>query len=99
MPRTTLNDRARKSRIRERELMQLRRYELKLNALGDAEFKELCATLEKLDKAETDDKPFTVETFPQWKELSKLGVAFKTRDGKVLVSSIGRDIMEAGAEE
>jgi len=94
MPHTTIDDRARKARIHERELNQLRRYELKLMALSDAEQKTVFDTLKKIDAANASNTPVTADKLPSWRDLRSLGLVVKNRDGSLRVSLNGKDFID-----
>ena len=67
---TTLNDRARKARIREREYRQDLQKFRKLEAITPAQIK----VLKKISEAETAGAPIKVTDMPDWRELRAMGV-------------------------
>ncbi len=87
MARTTLNDRARKARIREREYRQLAMRIRKLDAITD----EQVATLRKIKAAEVKHKPVKASTIPDWRELREMG-AVKEQDGVLTLTSVGAEV-------
>ncbi len=84
MPRTTLNDRARKARIREREFRLAARRLRKLDAITD----EQIATLKKIKAAETTNKPIKASAIADWRELREMG-AVKEQDGILSLTATG----------
>ncbi len=90
----TIDDRARKARIREREISQIRRYEFKLSAMTKEQHKVIYDTLKKVDAAAATGKALTADKLPDWRDLRSLGLLVRTRDGQLRVSLNGQDFME-----
>ena len=88
MARTTLDDRARKSRIRERESRNMATALRKLDNITD----EQIATLQKIKAAEVANKPITASTVPDWRELRAMG-AVRESDGVLVLSMIGNQVV------
>ncbi len=84
MAHTTTNDRARKSRIREREYRQQMMRLRKLDKITD----EQLAVLKKIKAAEAKGKPVTVSSVADWHELRAMG-AVKEQDGHLVLTSVG----------
>jgi hypothetical protein len=88
MPRTTLKDRQRKSRIREREQRQYARRLRKLDQITD----EQIATLKKIKAAEAKNKPIKTDDVPDWAELREMGTV-KTQEGNLVLTSVGAQVV------
>ena len=92
MPRTTLNDRARKARIREREARQFATKLRKLDNITD----EQLAELKKIKAAEAKSKPIKASSIADWQELRAMGIV-KEQDGALILTSMGAQV--ASSEE
>jgi hypothetical protein len=88
MPRTTLKDRERKSRIREREQRQLARRLRNLDEITD----EQIATLKKIKAAEAKTKPIKISDVPDWMALREMG-AVREQEGIIVLTSIGTQVV------
>jgi hypothetical protein len=93
MPRTTIANRLRKSRIRQREVSRLRRQIENLDAITDAQI----ATLKKLQKAMEKGAPLQVASLADWQDLHAMGVVREV-DGAAILTSVGVDVLEAESE-
>jgi hypothetical protein len=93
MPRTTLNDRARKARIREREGRALREQIEKLENISPDQL----ATLRKIEAAMNKGDFPTTEQIPNWRELRGMGVV-RMREGRVILTAVGGDVLDAEEE-
>jgi len=93
MPRTTLNDRARKARIREREIRRLRLRLAKLEQISP----EQLQALQSVAAAAERNAPLAAETVPHADDLRKMGVV-RVVDGKLVLSQLGREYLEDLAE-
>jgi len=87
MARTTIDDRARKSRIRERENRQQNARMRKLDNITD----EQIAILQKIKAAEAKAKPIKASTVEDWLALRAMG-AVKEQDGDLVLTSIGAQV-------
>ena len=87
MPHTTLGDRARKSRIREREFrlqaMRLR----KLENITEAQI----AILKKIKATEGKKRLIKASAVEDWRELRSMGV-LKEQDGTLVLTTLGARI-------
>lgn len=90
MPRTTLNDRARKQRIRAREYNKLRRQMIKLESITDAQI----ATLKKIEAVMEKGQLPTTQDIPDWEALREMGVIRLAGD-QVILTSVGGDVLDA----
>ena len=90
MTRNTVADRARKSRIREREYRQMSAKLRKLDNITD----EQLATLQKIKAAEVKDKPMKATAVADWNELKAMGVV-KEQDGVLVLTSIGAQVVSS----
>lgn len=93
MPRTTLNDRARKARIREREQRRLRLQLAKLENISQAQLQ----ALQSVAAAAERNAPLAVEAVAHADDLRKMGVV-RIVDGKLVLSQLGRMYLEDLAE-
>lgn len=91
MPRTTLDDRARKSRIREREQRQLAQKLKKLDEITDDQIK----VLQKIKTAEAKGSTVKADSIADWKELKAMG-AVREQDGALFLTSIGAQVVAHG---
>ena len=87
MARTTMNDRARKARIREREFRQQMTRLRKLDNITD----EQIAALKKIKAAEAKGKPVKATSVGDWMALREMG-AVKEQDGNLVLTSIGAQV-------
>ncbi len=87
MARTTLRDRARKSRVREREFRQMALRMRKLENISDAQR----ATLKKIKAAEASQKPVKAESVADWHDLRDMG-AVREHDGILVLTSLGAQV-------
>lgn len=97
MPRTTLNDRARKARIRAREYRRLQRQADAINALPEDQFKALIGALRKVEAGMEKGKLLKAADLPDWRNLRSLGV-IREVDGEIVLSAIGGDILDGEGE-
>jgi hypothetical protein len=88
MARTTLDNRARKSRIRERESRNMATALRKLDNITD----EQLATLQRIKAAEATNTPVMASTIADWRELRAMG-AVREQDGVLVLSSIGNQVV------
>lgn len=93
MHHTTIGDRNRKARIRQREVTRLRRQIEKLDGITEAQI----ATLTKLHKAMEKGAPLQVASLADWKDLHAMGVVREV-SGAAILTSIGVDVLESEAE-
>ncbi len=84
MARTTMDDRARKARIREREYRQQTMRLRKLDNITD----EQIAVLRKIRTAEAKGKPIKSSSVEDWRALREMG-AVKEQDGNLVLTDIG----------
>lgn len=94
MPRTTLDDRARKARIAEREIMRMRRQYASIESLNEADFDALRKIVERVKAAQEKGAPLTTEAVTNWRELRAMGVIRADRSGAIMVSAIGKEVIE-----
>ncbi len=87
MARTTLRDRARKSRVREREYRQAALRMRKLENISDAQV----ATLKKIKAAEASQKPVKADSVSDWHDLKDRG-AVREQDGILVLTSLGAQV-------
>ncbi len=87
MARTTHRDRARKSRVREREQRQMAMRLRKLNDITAAQL----ATLQKIKAAEATAKPVKATSVADWKDLRDMG-AVREQDGVLVLTSLGAQV-------
>ena len=87
MARTTLRDRAHKSRIREREFRQAALRMRKLENISDAQL----ATLKKIKAAEASQKPVPSKSVADWQDLRDMG-AVREQDGVLVLTSVGAQV-------
>ena len=90
MARTTLNDLARKARIREREYRQMT---MKLRKLDNITEEQL-ATLKKIKAAEVKNKPLKSASVENWQDLRAMG-AVRENEGNLILSSIGAQVVSS----
>ena len=83
----TLQDRARKARIREREFRDSSRRLRKLDAITD----EQINTLKQIKASEAASKPVLASNVPDWRDLREMG-AVREVDGNLVLSSIGAQV-------
>jgi len=87
MARTTMKDRARKARIREREFRAASRQMRKLDNITDAQIE----TLKQLKTAEASGKPVNVSSIANWEELHAMGTV-KEHEGILILTSTGAKV-------
>ncbi len=87
MARTTLRDRARKSRVREREQRQMAMRLWKLNNITEVQL----ATLQKIKASEATSKPVKAKSVADWQELREMG-AVREQDGILVLTSLGAQV-------
>ncbi len=87
MARTTLRDRARKSRVREREQRQMALRMRKLENISEAQL----ATLKKIKAAEASQKPVQAKSVADWQDLREMG-AVREQDGALVLTSLGAQV-------
>jgi hypothetical protein len=87
MPHTTLGDRARKSRIREREARQQAMRLRKLENITEAQI----AVLKKIKAAEAKSKPVKASSVEDWRALREMGVV-KEQGGALMLTAIGAQV-------
>jgi hypothetical protein len=92
MARTTLNDRARKARIREREARQM---QMRLRALDNITDDQIAA-LKKVKAGEAKGKPIKATTIENWHDLRSMGVV-KEQEGLLVLTGTGATVV-ASAE-
>jgi len=90
MARTTLNDLARKARIREREYRQMN---MKLRKLDNIT-PEQVATLQKIKAAEVKNKPLKASAVENWLDLRAMG-AVRENEGNLVLSSLGAQVVSS----
>jgi hypothetical protein len=93
MPRTTLDDRRRKLRIRKQEFAALRRQMQKLDTISDAQI----ATLRKLESAMEAGKLLSTQDIPDWRDLRAMGT-LREKDGMLILTTVGAEVIEAESE-
>ncbi len=92
MPRTTLNDRARKARIREREARRLRARLALLEHITPAQLQALQQAAEAAERG----TPLLADS-PYASDLVKMGV-LRVAEGKLILTKLGREYLEDLAE-
>ncbi len=92
MPRTTLNDRARKARIREREVRRLRAQLSLLEQISPAQLQALQQAADAAEKG----APLSADS-PYAADLIKMGV-LRADEGKLILTKLGREYLEDLAE-
>jgi archaeosine-15-forming tRNA-guanine transglycosylase len=88
MPRTTLDDRARKARIREREHRRAVKMLHELDNITDAQLE----VLKRIKAAETSSKPVKTTAVKDWQTLQQMGVV-REQDGVLTLTSIGAQVV------
>src|SRR5690349_15315835 len=91
MARTTIDDRARKARIREREFRQAASRLRKLDNITDDQL----GVLRKIKAAEVKGKPLKASSIEDWRALREMG-AVKEEDGNLVLTSIGAQVAASG---
>lgn len=84
MPRTTLDDRARKARINERQHRLLYRQLSKLENITD----EQKATLKQILSSTARGEAVKVTAVPEWRTLREMGVV-REKDGVLMLTANG----------
>ncbi|MFQ3534801.1 MAG: hypothetical protein SNJ58_02900 [Aggregatilineales bacterium] len=92
MPRTTLNDRARKARIREREVRRLRAQLALLEHITPAQLQALQQAVEAAERG----TPLLADS-PYANDLVKMGV-LRVAEGRLIPTKLGREYLEDLAE-
>ena len=90
MARTTLDDLARKARIREREYRQMNAKLRKLDKITP----EQLATLKKIKAAEIKSKPLKASSVENWLDLRAMG-AVRESEGDLILSSLGAQVVSS----
>jgi len=90
MARTTFDDRARKSRIREREARAAALKMRKLDAINEGQIK----TLKKIKAAEASGKDVKADSIADWHDLRAMGTVVE-HDGVLTLTSIGAQVVSA----
>lgn len=93
MPRTTINDRARKARIRAREARRLRARINQIDKMSDAHMQALQQVAEAAEKG----APLTAEGVAYAADLLKMGVV-RNVDGSLVPSLLGKEVLADAAE-
>ncbi len=93
MARTTMDDRARKARIREREYRQQAMRLRKLDNITDDQI----AVLRKIRAAEAKGKPIKSSSVEDWRALREMG-AVKEQDGNLVLTDIGVQVAASPEE-
>ncbi|MBO9309205.1 MAG: hypothetical protein J7551_05420 [Chloroflexi bacterium] len=93
MPRTTVNDRARKARIREREIRRLRLQLARLERISPAQLQALQAVAAAAEQNAT----LAADAVPYAADLRKMGVV-RIVEGKLVLSRLGKEYLEDLAE-
>jgi hypothetical protein len=93
MPRTTINDRARKARIREREARRLRARINQIDVMPDAQMQALQQVVEAAEKG----APLAAESVAAAADLLRMGV-IRNVDGKLVPSQLGKEVLADAAE-
>jgi hypothetical protein len=88
MPHTTLGDRARKSRIREREYRQQAMRLRKLEHITEAQI----AVLKKIKATEGKKRLIKASSVEDWHELREMGVV-KEQDGVLVLTALGTRVV------
>ncbi|PJF30443.1 MAG: hypothetical protein CUN51_07940 [Candidatus Thermofonsia Clade 1 bacterium] len=92
MPRTTLNDRERKARIREREVRRLRAQLALLDDISEAQLRALHEAAAAAERG----APLSADS-PYAKDLVKMGV-LRIAEGKLVLTKLGKEYLEDLAE-
>lgn len=92
MPRTTIDNRARKRRINRQAFNRLRRQMEALNNMSEADFATLQKDLKKLEAAMEKGESLKTTDLPNWRELRTLGV-IREKDGDLLLTAVGSDVL------
>ena len=91
MTRTTLRDKNRKARIREREGRHLQVRMQKLDNITD----EQIAAIKKIKAAEAKGKPVKATSVENWEELRAMGVV-KEQEGTLILTANGAVVAASG---
>jgi hypothetical protein len=97
MPRTTIDNRARKARIRARETRKLHRQLDMIDALTEEQFNELVATLRKVEAGMESGKLLKTTAVPNWRDLRAMGLVREV-DGEIVLSAMGGDVLDSEDE-
>ena len=98
MPRTTIDNRARKARIRERELRKLQRQLDLIDALTEEQFSELVATLRKIEEGMKSGRLLKATAVSNWRDLRSMGLVREV-DGEIVLSAMGGDVLDSEDED
>ncbi|GAB4545829.1 MAG: hypothetical protein OHK0023_04720 [Anaerolineae bacterium] len=98
MPRTTIKDRMRKNRIREREWRLKQQYMLAIDKLTEEEFKRVMDTLIKINEKAENGAPQAANQVANAAQLLSLGLVRQT-EGKLIPTEIGRQALMQTLEE
>ncbi|HLY24744.1 MAG TPA: hypothetical protein VKQ72_00300 [Aggregatilineales bacterium] len=88
MHHNTIADRARKTRIREREQRRQAAQLRKLDNISDAQLD----TLKKIKAAEAKEKPVKATSVSDWNELRAMGVV-REEEGALVLTNIGAQVV------
>jgi hypothetical protein len=91
MARTTLRDKNRKARIREREHRQLQTSLRMLDNITDDQI----AAIKKIKAAEAKGKPVKATSIENWEDLRAMGVV-KEQDGALVLTANGATVAASG---
>ena len=91
MARTTLRDKNRKARIREREHRQMQTSLRMLDNITDDQI----AAIKKIKAAEAKGKPVKATSIENWEELRTMGVV-KEQDGALVLTANGATVAASG---
>ncbi|MCE7948783.1 MAG: hypothetical protein DYG88_15280 [Chloroflexi bacterium CFX4] len=93
MPRTTINDRARKARIRDREARRMRARINQIDAMPAAHMQALQQVAEAAEKG----APLAAESVAAAPALLNMGV-IRNVEGKLVPSLLGKEVLADAAE-
>jgi hypothetical protein len=91
MHHNTIDDRARKSRIREREYRQFTARLRKLDNITE----EQLAVLKKIKAAEAKNKPLKSKSVENWRDLRAMGVVKESDEGTLVLTSMGVQVVSS----
>jgi hypothetical protein len=91
MHHNTIDDIARKSRIREREYRLLAARLRKLDNITD----EQLAVLKKIKAAEVKSKPLKAKSVADWRSLRDMGVVKEGSEGEIVLTSMGAQVVSS----
>ena len=90
MHHNTIADRARKTRIREREQRRLAAQLRKLDNITDTQLD----TLKKIKAAEVKEKPMKATSVSDWNDLRVMG-AVREEEGVLVLTAIGAQVVSS----